>query len=190
MPKPKLVLGHFTLVLLLLFGWQVGYSRSSRPMNSRGPSGTLQKMIVQNATVTMQLDLNRLSTTRSLVAKPVTLHFAAAFNSFFPIIVFNNSMRGPEPGSIELRLENASALPAVLAASLDHVTIEKAGLRSRFELGVRDVRNGFVCFNVEGQQYSYDAEARSLTITGGRLLISREFASALGIPADAGASVG
>ena len=52
------------------------------------------------------------------------------------------------------------------------------------------VRTGFVFFNVEGQQYDYDAGAQSLTITRGRLLISKEFASTLGIPSGAGSSVG
>jgi hypothetical protein len=58
------------------------------------------------------------------------------------------------------------------------------------DLVVRDSKSGFVFFNVEGQQYDYDANAQLLSITGGRLLISKAFANALGRPADAGATVG
>ena len=42
----------------------------------------------------------------------------------------------------------------------------------------------------EGHQYDYDAKAQLLSITGGRLLISKEFADALGRPADADLHVG
>ena len=66
-------------------------------------------MIVENASVTMQLDLNGLNGSSSLVARPVTLHFAAAPNSFFPILVFNDLLRGLQPGSMALALQNSSS---------------------------------------------------------------------------------
>jgi hypothetical protein len=190
MSKLKMILTGVMVPLVLLFGSPDADSRSPATTNSHGQSGTLQKMIVENATVTMQLDLNGLNGSNSLVARPVTLHFAAVPNSFFPIIVFNDLLRGLEPGSMELRPQNKTALPSALTASFDHLMIEKFGPRSRFELKVRDRRNGFVFFNVEGHHYDYDAGAQSLTVTGGRLLISKEFANALGIPSDAGSSVG
>ena len=55
---------------------------------------------------------------------------------------------------------------------------------------MRDGNTGFTFFNVEGHQYDYDAAAQSLSITNGRLLVSKEFANALGRPSDAGAIVG
>ena len=55
---------------------------------------------------------------------------------------------------------------------------------------MRDSNTGFTFFNVEGDQYDYDANAQSLSITDGRLLISKEFANALGRPSDAGSVVG
>ena len=45
-------------------------------------------------------------------------------------------------------------------------------------------------FNIEGNVYEYDAAAHLLTIKGGRLLISDEFAHKLGRPAEAGSIVG
>ena len=178
------------LPLILLFGSSQADSRNPATNDSHGQSGTLQKMIVDNGSVTLQLDLNGLNGSGSLVARPVTLHFAAASNSFFPILVFNNVLRGLEPGSVELIPQNKTGLPVALTASLNHLVIEKPGQRSRSELVVCDSRSGFVFFNVEGQQYDYDAGAQSLTIRGGRLLLSKEFAKALAIPSEAGSSVG
>ena len=159
--------------------------------NGYAQSGTLQKMIVENASVTMQLDLNGLNGSNSLVARPVTLHFAAAPNSFFPILVFNDLLRGLEPGSMELALQNSSSagvnapgysnLPAALNSSLKRLRVEKLP-SDRFRSRSSRWQYGIAFFNVEGHQYDYDAGAQSLTITGGRLLISKEFASTLGIP--------
>src|SRR5262249_14448598 len=55
---------------------------------------------------------------------------------------------------------------------------------------VRDGKSGFTFFNVVGQEYAYDAHAQLLSITGANLLVSKEFATALGRPSDAGALVG
>ena len=55
---------------------------------------------------------------------------------------------------------------------------------------MRDAKTGFIFFNIQGHQYNYDAAAKSLSITNGRLLVSKEFANALGRPLDAGAIVG
>ena len=59
-------------------------------------------MIVESGAATMELDLNGLNGSSSLVARPVTLQFAVGANSFFPILVFNNLLRGPEQGSMAL----------------------------------------------------------------------------------------
>ena len=65
-------------------------------------SGTFQKMIVENGSVTMDLDLNGLNGSNSLVARPVTLQFVIGADSFFPILVFNDLLRGSQPGSMSL----------------------------------------------------------------------------------------
>jgi len=82
------------------------------------------------------------------------------------------------------------AHPAPFAASLNQLVIEKLAPGEQFDLVVRDERSGFVFFNIAGHQYNYDADAQSLTIHGGRLLISKEFATALGRPSDAGLVAG
>ena len=55
---------------------------------------------------------------------------------------------------------------------------------------MRDANTGFTFFNVTRGDYNYDAAAKSLSITNGRLLVSKEFANTLGRPLDAGAIVG
>ena len=159
------------------------------------PSGTLQKMIVENGSVTMDLDLNGLSGDSSLVARPMALQFLVGANSFFPILVFNDLLRGVEPGSMALIPAGVNApgysdLPAALGASFKQLVVEKLPSGQGFDLAVRDGNTGFTFFNVEGHQYEYNAAAQSLAITNGLLLVSKELANALGRPSDAGAIVG
>ena len=159
-------------------------------------TGTFQKMIVENGSVTMDLDLNGLNGSSSLVARPVTLQFVIGANSFFPILVFNDLLRGPELGSMALipqagaNVPGYSNLPVALGTSLKQLVVEKLSSDQGYDLSVRDAKTGFTFFNIEGHQYNYDAAAKSLSITNGRLLVSKEFANALGRPLDAGPIVG
>src|SRR5439155_1028217 len=188
----KIMLIGFTLTLLLLFG--PPKAGSSDPGKGKSPSeagsGTLQKMIVQSGSATMDIDLNRLNGINSMREKVETLRFAVAANSFFPILIFNNALRGPTLGSMGLIPQNSVALPAALIASLNQLVIEKIDWSGDFDIVVRDGKSGFVFFNIEGNLYDYDAGAQLLSIHGGRLLISKEFANALGRPSDAALMVG
>src|ERR1051326_4140813 len=79
----------------------------------------------------MQLDLNRLNAISSVAARPAIVQFAAAANSFFAILVFNDVLRGPESGSIALvrsagvSAPGYSALPVPLEGSLNQLVVEK-----------------------------------------------------------------
>jgi hypothetical protein len=209
MLKKALIILTLSLLLLLVISVATPLrSVSAQPVSqaARSPqragsavatapeTGTLQKMIVESGSVTIDLDLNGFNGNSSLVARPATLQFVVGANSFFPILVFNNLLRGPEQGSMTLipSAVNASAysLPAALGASLQQLVIEKLASDRGFDLAVRDGNTGFTFFNVEGHQYDYDANARALSIRNGRLLVSKEFANALGRPSDAGATVG
>src|SRR6266566_630256 len=192
MLKSKLI--RFALPLLLLFcnssENSVAGSKQKRPDSQDGATGTLQKMIVENGSVTMDLDLNRLNGVSSAAGKLETMRFVVAANSFFPILVFNNLLRGPQPGSMALIPQNSATLPAALSASLKQLVIEKLHSGGASDLAVRDSNTGFTFFNIEGHQYQYDANAHSLAITHGRLLVSKQFANALGRPSDAGSLAG
>jgi hypothetical protein len=196
----KKTLIALTLPLLVLLG---NYAVQSATGRNRGgdfnqktadaPTGTLQKMIVENGSVTMDLDLNRFNpeSFRSAVAgNSQTLHFAVGANSFFPVLVFNDLLRGLQPGSMALIPQDAPALPAALGASLKQLVVEKLPSGQGVDLAVRDSNTGFTFFNIQGHQYDYDAAAQSLAITNGRLLISKELANALGRPSDAGSVAG
>jgi hypothetical protein len=192
----KLTLTGLALPLFLLFvspqaSAPKAFGGTKQVAQSQGQSGTLQKMIVQNGSVTMDLDLNRLNGIGSALQTTVRLQFAVAANSFFTILVFNDLLRGPDHGSMALVPQNsAPALPVSLGASIRQLGVEKLPSGAAFDLAVRDEKTGFVFFNVEGDQYNYDGNARSLSITGGRLLISNEFAKALGRASDTGAVAG
>jgi hypothetical protein len=187
----KLTLAGFMLPLLLLFASPDANSKiSTARKQTPGESGTLQKMIVENGVVTLDLDLDRLSADGSLAAKMVQQRFAVAANSFFSLLAFNDLLRGPEQGSMVLVPQYSTALPSLLMASINQLALEKLPSSEQFDLAVRDTKSGFTFFNIDRNQYDYDANGQLLSIQGGRLLISKEFADALGRPADAGSAVG
>ena len=185
------MLSYFTLPLLLLMGNSAGNSAPPTP-GSEAPTGTLERMIVANGNVAMDLDLNRLNGTASATkeAKLEKLRFQVGPNSFFTVLVFNNVLRGPDAGSMGLTPGSAAMLPESLNSSLDRLVIEKLPADAAFDLAVRDGKTGFVFFNIEGNLYEYDAAAHLLSIKDGRLLISEEFARKLGRPPEAGSTVG
>jgi len=195
----KKILIALTLSLLVLLGSYAVQSAKARnrggelsQKTSAAPTGTLQKMIVENGSVTMDLDVSRLNGAGS-ATQNLQAHFAIGANSFFPVLVFNDLLRGPMPGSMALvpsRSRGIPALPGTLGASLKQLVVEKLPSGQGFDLAVRDSNTGFTFFNIQGHQYDYNPAAQSLAINNGRLLISKEFANALGRPSDAGATAG
>src|SRR5882762_3348840 len=135
----------FALMSALLFANISGTYAAQPKQNTSGAlTGTLQKMIVENGSVTLNLDLNGLNGSNDLTTRPVTLQFGAATNSFLPILVFNNQLRGLEPGSIALVPQGRAnpMLPSVLAASLKRLVVQKLSPESAFDLSLRDTRTG------------------------------------------------
>jgi hypothetical protein len=197
---PKKALTAFILPFLFLLSPPdagsadpVGQKQKS-PENQNGATGTLQKMIVESGTVIMELDLDRLNGITSMNPKFEALRFDVAGNSFFSVLLFNDLLRGPEQGSMPLISPGVNdpgySLPVPLSASLKQLAVEKLPSSEQFDLAVRDAKTGFAFFKIEGHQYDYDAGAQLLTVNGGRLTMSRDFANALGRPSDAGAVVG
>ena len=190
----KIALTALMLPLLLLFGSRDGGSSNApnaakTSLARQGESGTLQKMIVASGSVSMDIDLNRINGVNSTTRKLETLHFGVAPTSFFPVLVFNKVLRRAETGSMALVPQNNVALPAVLTASLNRLTIEQAHPGEAFDMVVRDAMSGFVFFNIEGNLH-YDASTQLLGIQGGRLLISEALANNLGRAREAGTQAG
>lgn len=179
------------LPLLLLFGIGSDNTFTNATKTSReGNTGTLEKMIVANGSVAMDLDLGRLGGVRSRGKSASTLQFEAEPDSFFTVLVFNDELRGPLPSGMALIPRTNIALPGKLGTSVDQLTLENSSWGGDFELVIRDARSGFVFFNIEGQEFRYDAEQHLLTADAGRVLLSKEFATDLGRPGDAGKVVG
>src|ERR1044071_9150336 len=117
--KALVILGLPLLVLVVVaallcrgaLGSPANEARRHSAVAATPATGTLQKMIVENGSVTMDLDLNGFDGTGSLVARPVTLQFVVGANSFFPILVFNDLLREAEPGSMSL-VPVEAAVPA------------------------------------------------------------------------------
>lgn len=158
-------------------------------MGKNGDTGTVEKMIVAGGTATMDMDINALNGAKSR-SRESSMRFDAARDTFFTIIVFNGELRAMLPSAMELGSTNSIELPAKLAASRENLILEVSPIGAPYELVVRDSRDGFGFFNIEGPEVNYDPNTRSFSITGGRMLITEEFASALGRASDAGKIAG
>src|SRR5438876_12064673 len=156
----RITLTSFALLLLLFLGnSSENYAAQSKPNTSDAPTGTFQKMIVENGSVTMNLDLNRFNAISSVPARGTTLGFAAAANSFFTILVFNDLLRGPEPGSMALaptrvNVPGYNNLTVGLSASLKQLIIEKLSSDQPFDLTVCDGKTGSTFLNIDGTPYT------------------------------------
>ena len=92
----KITLTGFALLSVLFFGnSSENYAAQPRQNASDGSTGTLQKMIVENGSVTLNVDLNGLNGSNALVTRPAALQFAAATNSFFPFLSSTTSCAAP-----------------------------------------------------------------------------------------------
>ncbi|HVF30336.1 MAG TPA: carboxypeptidase-like regulatory domain-containing protein [Pyrinomonadaceae bacterium] len=179
------------LPVLVLFG--IGLNRSLPGSETRAPEGTtgiLRKMIVASGTAAMDLNMSRLGGVRSRVTKTSELLFDVERDSFFTVIVFNDELRAPLPSSMRLIPQDRASLPSRLAESYEHLIVETMPIGSPYELTVRDGRTGFTFFNIEGHQYDFTADGDVFNVRMGRMLLSDEFARALGQAAGGGSIVG
>src|SRR5712671_6427191 len=86
--------------------------------SAKSQTGTLEKMIVADGSVAMDIDLGRLKGNSS-PEQMNALRFDVVPNSFFTILVFNNALRGPESGSMALIPQSFAILPAALNESFN-----------------------------------------------------------------------
>ena len=127
----KRILVPLLLPLLLLsnsrfkeFGNRLALpAERSKQKSADNQTGTLEKMIVAKGSVSMDIALNRLNGLDSR-SKSRTLRFAVAPNSFFPVLVLNDLLRGPLRGSMQLIPQDAAVLPPQLEESFNQLVIE------------------------------------------------------------------
>ena len=145
------------------------------------PTGTLEKLIVANGNVAMEISLD---------AKPTRLKFDTERDAFFTILTLNGELRGPTPSSMSLIPRKAATLPSKLGEAYNHLMIENLPFGGQYDLVVRDGKTGFLLFNVEGNSYEFEPTSRTFGFKDARLLLSPEFAAELGRDAEAGKVVG
>lgn len=181
-------------LLPLLIFFSNGSDRSFSKINQAAnqDTGTLEKMIVADGSVAIDLNLARLNGTspRAKGSTSSSLRFDIQSSSFFKALAFNGEFRGMLPSSMDLAPRSTATLPTKLNASYGQLVIESLPWGEQYELIIRDAKSGFRFFNIEGAQFEYDAGTRVLSVQLGRLLISNEFAAELGRPSDAGSLVG
>lgn len=163
-----------------------GHKKNVRKENS----GTLEKLIVANASIAMDLNVNRLNGADAKGSALSGLRFDAEPDSFFTVVAFNGELRAMLSGSMALIPRSSAPLPARLNSSVGDLAIEITAPTEPFELVIRDRKTGFGFFGIEGQEFDYGMNGRQLNIRGGRLILLPEFAAELGRPGDAGAIVG
>src|SRR5204862_8235104 len=114
---------YFALPLLLLLSNSSGNSAAPSTKNREGETGTLEKLIVANGHVAMDLDLSRLNGGQAGAkeAKLDPLQFQIGPNSFFTVLALNDRLRRPDTGSRSLRPQNTAALPARAPSSPKHL---------------------------------------------------------------------
>ena len=185
----KTIVLYLTLPLLALFG-VASATLVAQDSKLDTATGTLETLIVARGAVTLNLDLNRLNGAAKQETKMETLRLDALEDSFFPILVMNDELRGPKLGVMALKGQSSPALPVALQDAFDRLVVEKVEWGQDYDLVVRDGKTGFVFFNIEGHHYGYDNKTRAFQITEGRLLLSDSLAKNLGRPQDAGTVVG
>ena len=181
------------LPLLVLFGYGTNKMITGSGEKPRSAdTGTLEKMIVSNGSASLDLDMNRIAKSGRGAKAPQmnSLRFDLEHDSYFTVIVFNNELRGPLPSSMPIIPQAAATLPGTLNKSYSQLVVENTFPGSPYEYVIRDAKSGYVFFNVEGHEYDYDANQHLLSIRGGRVLLSNEYAKELGRPADTGTIVG
>ena len=187
----KSTLTGLMLPLLLLFGSSSDNSAAREKQKSTEiQTETVEKLIVASGSATMDVDLNRLNDAGSATEKSKleTLRFALAPDSFFTIVVTNNVLRAPLPGSMGLIPQNAANLPALLNASFHQLVLEKSNRAKPM--------TSWCAIAKAGSSFSISKDIITITMRASirsasrwkAAPVSEEFASQLGRPSEAGLS--
>src|SRR5215216_1357569 len=154
------------LPLLIFFSNGSDRSFSKLSQKTKQDTGTLEKMIVADGSVAIDLNLSRLNGTtgRAKESRSSSLRFDVEKASFFKALVFNGEFRGMLPSAMNIIPRSSATLPTKLNSSYGQLVVESLEWGGQYELAVRDSKTGFTFFNIEGQQYEYSSDSRSLSI--------------------------
>lgn len=175
------------LCAVFAFAWAlVGHEAVA---SSEGETGTLEKMIVARGNAAINVDMGALYTAKTRQLRN-NVSFEVEPDSYFKVLVFNGELRGTLPSSMSIKSADTASLPGSFASSRDQIVLESLPFGGDYELAIRDQRTGFIFFNIQGQEPSYDAATKMLSVRNGRLILSPEYAAELGKPQAAGTQVG
>lgn len=144
-------------------------------------ASTYEKLAAASGTVSLNVDIAALNGVNGSEPSYSTTTFRAGTDSFFTAIATDEEFRGLLPSSLPLLPEGDSALPGKLGTSLGQLIVDSSPFGSHYSLVIRDAKTGFAYFNVEGHEFVYQPHGRFLSIKGGRLLLSSEYAKELGL---------
>lgn len=153
-------------------------------------NGTLERLVPTTGNINLDLDMARLTGQDASSSQIESVRFETAKDSFFTVVVYNGELRGPMPSSLGIVPKASAYLPEKLASSYNKLVIESLPWGNHYDLVVRDGESGFIFFNIEGYQFEYSPDNKTLRLYDGRMLISREFAEAMGRPESVGTLVG
>lgn len=154
------------------------YVGNTTEAGPKGDTGTLEKMIVANGTVSMSIDAAKLNgATRGRTGDHT---FTVQPNSFFTAVVYNNELRALLPSAMDLNSAGDRAPIAALQNAWSTLAVESLPFGEGNELAINDASNGNRFFYIEGGLLDFDGATDHLTIRGGRLVLTPEFATTLG----------
>src|SRR6476659_8868186 len=179
----KLVLIAF-LPFLFFFGDTTDLSPA--PATQDGGTGTLKKMIPEGGMLSMEIDLAKLGSriTRGRGSSSV-LRFEVPKDSFLPVLIFNNEVRTPMPGTVNLSGEGQLPRGIKARSGGAGLVLEATPWGSDHEMVIRDEK-GMSFFNVEGLGYNYDPQQELFYFDNARLVIASGYAQELGDASVAG----
>ncbi len=152
-------------------------------------TSSYEKLAASSGTISVTVDTAVLNGSGVDQPIPTTSVFRAGTDSFFTAIATDEEFRGLLPSSLPLINDANAALPGRLGRSAGQLIVDSSAFGSHYGLVIRDAKTGFAFFNVEGYEFVYQPVGRFLSIKGGRLLLSEEYAKELG-RTDAGRVVG
>ena len=167
------------LAVALRTGFSLGVVAAGvRSESAETAAGQLEKLIVASGSApSARSPAAQLGEPAQAPTRPSRLRFDLERDSFLTVLVFNGELRGPLPGSVRLvaALGSVPGQPGVAPA----LVVERPPGAAPFELVVRDADDGLRSSSTsKGHELRLRARgARRSRISGGRLLLSPEFAN-------------
>ncbi len=175
------------LIAFLPFLFLFGDNPDKAPVAADGSTGTLKKMIPEGGMLSMEVDLAKLGSRAR--GRSSVLRFEVPKDSFLPVLIFNNEVRTPMPGTVNLSGEGQLPRGGKIKAGATRLVLEATPWGSDHEMVIRD-ESGMTFFYLEGIGYNYDPQQELFYFDNARLLVSPSYAQELGDGSLAGMIVG